>query len=440
MTSISLNGSGAFLRATGSPSIVTRPDVLAERYPQIGYDPNACAVTVPTAQSLARLSFVGIDARIVQLDTPSFVSAEVGQQVIEAVKYLERRFPKNGLKDHLFNGDVHSLGSKWSPESKRAHSLLILSYPKFKRLGGNANSDALLAPIFHNGRSALDLLIARDPEKGLRIVDKVTRFLGTEIYVDGKDEFGLSSWEYLAAVPDSVAIQKREALGGKIIGDYGISIPEVRDGKRGLRIASFACGAGNMMCKLVPLLKAKGINVDSIDNYDHDPVALAVARSHADGSGIGNIVDTHLFNVLKRNPSKELKNLDVKEILGLFEYLDEVVGGRLAYELAGDFLHSLGKDMKPGSMILFGNMVRSRPHQTMFNQVWPKLQQRSPEEVVELILSAGYPRDSIGVHMSDDGIYAEYTIKIPEGGLDLPRRSLRQILVKGPALRGIQDY
>lgn len=420
----------------------------------IGYDPTG-QVTPKTAASVARLAMADVDSRIVDIYTPSFVTADVAAQVDLAVNQLEAEFPNGGLANSLFDidgrqGAVHPVGEIWFANSKRAHALIALSDPRYKFLGGYARENSLLVPMFSRGRNAIDVLHGRnqlgvrdrvagallrrkqsDSDKVNRIVERTTTFLETELAPDRADRFGLTSKDYLAAVPDSIAIQKREGLATHIIGEYAKSVPEIVTRKRGLRVASLACGAGNMMCQLVPALKDIGIDVESIKYYDHDPVALAIARAHAEGSGIGSIVETRLFDIIRGDSSEDLKDVDIKELLGLFEYLDILIGkGPLKHALAQDFLRSVGEGMKPGSMILFGNMVQSRPHQVMFNQVWPKLYQRSPEEVVNLIESAGYPRDSISVYMSDDGVYAEYKITIPDGGLELPRPSAWQDTIK----------
>jgi hypothetical protein len=450
---------------SGAPLMASIPyseRVLTEARGSIGYDPSRSQVTLDTANSMARLLLGGFNAKIAYTDIPSHVSAEVEQQVLRAVTERERLFPVTGFANDLFDldgaqGNIHPVGKAWLDQSKRAHALLVLSNPGFARLGGHATSDALHRAMFPGGKSAADLLQRKhrkEPAKAEDITARVAAFLDTPFAEDGEDRFGLTSRDYLAAVPDSKGIPKREALTMRVTSDHAKTIPDVASGKRGLVIASEACGAGNMLCKLVPYLQEQGISVDRFDALDHDPVALAVLRAHAEGSGIGDLVNPIWFNIIKNDSSQITKEADIKEALGLFEYLQLLIkieeiaktslgplGSKLpGYNLAHDFMRSLATDMKPGSMIIFGNMVESRPHQTMFNQVWPKLEQRSPEKVVEFLLSVGFPRECINVDMSDDGLYAVYSIVIPEGGLDLPPPSLWQKFIREIGRRSAPEY
>jgi hypothetical protein len=439
----------------GTNIAASNPDGISVdvMYPALGYDPYRCAIHPETVKSMANLLLAGVDVRVAYPEVLTDLTAENEQRVMRGVVERESMFPRNGLKEHLFDldgsqGGIHPVGMAWLAEAKRSHSLLIISDNRFFRFGGEATSEALNTPMFSGGMSAAGVIETearkrkKDPDYARGKIARIGQFLDTEVSEDGKDAFGNTSRDYIFGVPDSRAVREREAITKEAITRYAQSIPEIASGGRGLKLASIGCGAGNMPCSLVPEFTKLGLRFDRIDFLDWDVVALAVAAAHAEGSGLGNVVAPRRFDVVKGDASKELSDVDVKEMLGFFEYLPLLISkyGVIGHHMAQDYLRSVGVGMKPGSLIVFGNMLRDRPNQSMFDQVWPRLQQRSPEEVVELIISAGYPKESIQVDVSNGGIYAVYTVTIPESGLILPKRSLKESVARRLLLGTVQEY
>jgi hypothetical protein len=74
-------------------------------------------------------------------------------------------------------------------------------------------------------------------------------------------------------------------------------------------------------------------------------------------------------------------------------------------------------------------MLTERPQQGFFNYVWPKLEQRTMTDVLDIIEGAGFSKEDVVVRApSEDAVYAVYAIKVPETGLS--RKAPRQRLAK----------
>lgn len=256
-----------------------------------------------------------------------------------------------------------------------------------------------------------------------------------------QDSFGLTSADYIRGVPDSHAVRLRAETASEMILKHAIKLIANSPGDRGYQITSLACGAAGPMFTMVPKLHKNGIRVDKVNLVDWDVMALATAKSLAETAGLEDIVEISRRDLLRQDFRDQLKNSDVVDLLGLFEYFPETIGkGRLRYDLASNFLKIVGREMKPGSAIVFGNMLESRPNQVMFNQMWPKLEQRSIPEILRLIAKAGYPPEAVSVRVAPDGIYAVYSITIPEKGLKLPRDPVMQQISKWALLRFVKEY
>ena len=94
-----------------------------------------------------------------------------------------------------------------------------------------------------------------------------------------------------------------------------------------------------------------------------------------------------------------------------------------------------------GGLIIFGNMVRHRPQQAWFEGIWPTILQRNISEVLSIIDDAGYSPDSVSVEVSEsDGLYAVYTIRVPESG-EIPQSvGPAQQLLGRFVMRNMKEY
>lgn len=163
-----------------------------------------------------------------------------------------------------------------------------------------------------------------------------------------------------------------------------------------------------------------------ITSVDFDKKALKLSRSISRQFGVAN------FRTIRANilDSKMLKKLlgktqaDVVEILGLFEYLKPddwifryhkvVVRGSKKLAGAKTFLNLAYSFVKPGGILIFGNMLTSHPHLDFTLNVvqWPHIQPRTTREVIDIIEQAGLEGEyKLEIYLPDDGVYAVYVLR-----------------------------
>lgn len=386
--------------------------------------------------------YAGVNAEVIYPEVKAYVDNDEALKVLGAITELEERYPENGIADYLLDPEIHPVAAAWGSLSKRAIALSCLYEPDQTTLGGRATIDAYSEPLF-DGQSAADILYAEKPEKAKKILDSYDKYINTVIRDpnDRNDEFGLNTANYIPSVPDSLAVRLRAAAAGDEIINYATENRDRigRDG--GLKIASLACGAAGPIFNLLPRIEESGVGIRQTQLVDWDVMALATAYSHAEKEDLLEHTDIQRSNLLKDDLRKYLHDADVVDLLGLFEYFPETVGkAGFNYKMASNFMRQVGKSMKPGGMIVFGNMLDDRRHQPMFDQIWPDLHQRSIQDVLRLTNEAGFPNQLVSAKVPDDGVYGIYTIRIPEEGLSLPDASRRQRMAQWVMTKFVKEY
>ncbi len=290
---------------------------------------------------------------------------------------------------------------------------------RYKTLGEDIRDDALDRPIFdaHNTSSnhpealaapvsARQLLAAEtDPAKANRRVARHERFRATPIDAGTRLLFECSL--------DGRAIRTR---AGAFV---GLALEHVADSsgritRQDIRIASLGCGAAGPLCELVQSIRAHGGDIERATLVDQDPIALASALSLAETRGIGDVVEVQRRNLVEGSPSSYIEEpVDIVDLLGVFEYFpnDEKYG-----PMAVQLLQRAASIVKPGGLIVFGNMVPDRDEQLLFQDVihWPRVQQRSIREMIAIVEAAGFdPRDLIVRVPAGEGVYAVYALRVP---------------------------
>src|SRR5690606_8431549 len=140
---------------------------------------------------------------------------------------------------------------------------------------------------------------------------------------------------------------------------------------------------------------ADGVGIAELLVVDHDPLALATTVSLARGAGLGDRVTPLRKNLLKTPPIDYLdEQVDLVDLVGVFEHLPS---GRLGYRIAGNVLAAAAEAVRPGGLILLGNMLDARPQQRFFDSVWPRLQQRTMHQVLALAQEAGIDAELVKV-------------------------------------------
>jgi hypothetical protein len=165
----------------------------------------------------------------------------------------------------------------------------------------------------------------------------------------------------------------------------------------------------------------------TVDLIDLDRNALKAARERATHHGLLQL-HTHRANVLRpsgiRAHKVEKLSYSIVDAVGLLEYLraDDwgyryrgvVRGHRRAMAGAITFLRNAYELVRPGGLLIFGNMLDSHPELAFTLNVvqWPHIQPRSIHEVKDIVAKADLAGEA-EVHLPDDGVYALYVIRRP---------------------------
>lgn len=382
---------------------------------------------------LAILRQEGLDAGLIDV-APTYELAEETQLEVDRQSYALGKLEKEIAHDTLFDSRVHSAGQKWSLLSKRAIALLAL------KEAGNESSNAIapfIDPAIYeerlfDGRSALEILHEEHPRSASQVAERyhmiTTSKLEDEPYHGDPDDSPylrfiqeggfqyLTSRDFLTGVLDSRAVDTRALAASQLALDHVLENPELFDG-RPLVTASLACGAAAPMFELNQTFANAGIEVGRNVLVDNDPMALASAVALGRAYDMEDKVDARLKDIVGQELTDfiEPHSVDVVDILGIVDYLPTSIGG---YRAAENFIGKIANIMRPGGIIVAGNALQHRPHQSFFERVWPKLQQRDPIDMKNIIEAAGFSRDDLQIRVPQrEGVYGVYGIKVPESGM-----------------------
>lgn len=323
--------------------------------------------------------------------------------------------------------------SAWSKLTKRAIALHTLYHPDGSTVGEGVDISVYDRPIM-SGQSAKEVLIsAKGKEKANKIIQDYTSFI--EQIIDNGDARFIGSRDYFMGVADARAVRTRATAAMEIAEEHITNNPEL-DGEN-LISASLACGAAGPVYKLVRGLEDRGRGFKKVILVDGDPMALATAASLAENDGLEDKVELQLRNLLLEPLTNYIdpNSVDIVDLLGLFEYLPSEMGIAL--------LQSVKDIVKPGGLIVFGNMLKNRPQQAFFGNVvqWPNLEQREMSKVLDMIEEAGFDLKKVKVRVPSEGVYAVYAIDVngkPEKEKLNQEESVIQAL--GITATDIQEY
>lgn len=169
-----------------------------------------------------------------------------------------------------------------------------------------------------------------------------------------------------------------------------------------IRWVSLGCGSGQPMFDAAGLLPVSLKKTTSLLLIDRDTVVLDFAQSlyaHQRDNlpeaafDYGDIFEPDFFTNLVKNG-----RLDIIDILGMFEYLDN--------EQSVSLLQKCYASLNEGGVLIFSNMDTNRPDYDINQRVigWPALLLRSPDELVDLIRNAGIPLENVTFIRAQDEI------------------------------------
>lgn len=396
-------------------------------------------------EELAQLQQLDYDAGLIDVaptySLPVDTQLEVDKQSTEIGKLDGEAF------DTLFDPLVHSAGAKWAMLSKRAIALWAL-----KQAG--SDDDHTIAPFIDpaiydeplfDGSSAHQVLHREHPRSAVEVSERYRDITTTPLednpflgdpddskYLRFVNQHGfsyLSSKDFLTGVLDSRAVDTRALAASHLALAHILENPEIFEG-RPLVTASLACGAAAPMFELNELFASKGVQVGKNILVDNDPMALASAIALGRAYGMEEKVDAQLQDIVSNDLTEfiEPNSVDVVDILGIVDYLPTSVGG---YRAAENFIGKIANIMRPGGIIVAGNALRARPHQAFFEKVWPKLQQRDPIEMVNIMERAGFARENLEIRIpQQEGVYGVYALKVPKEGLPIFKEARSQRAAK----------
>lgn len=354
----------------------------------------------------------GLDIDVVNYDPAKHSAMLASGKQQEVNSAIDRWSSQAAFAEELFDKDVHPSGDVWHGIAKSAVSLLPFYAPNEMRHPKAAIDPGFLDIKLFDGADG-ELVSARQvselrgggAEESLKNYES---FFALNDLKDKPDKFGLTTYDYLSGSLDRIADVTRAQAGIEIIKDHLAATRPTGE----LVSASLACGTAEPIFWLANELRDNGVEVAKIHLVDSDPVALAVSALRADKNLLGDKIDLHLNDLLREKPADYLgaKSADFVDLIGLFEYMRM---GKNGTGSALRILQRAAEITKPGGIIVFGNMLKDRPQQKWFSEIWPPLQQRSVSDVIEIVEAAGFSRDQLKVRIPTEGVYAVYGLEIP---------------------------
>lgn len=215
-------------------------------------------------------------------------------------------------------------------------------------------------------------------------------------------------------VTDAVAIRSRASLMAELVKFTAINGSEREGQSTPLRWMSVACGTA------LPVVTAAahvGIRPNLL-LLDFDIEALKQATQLAESVRFRGQIDKRRMNIFDLAAMEalrlELAELDALphliDVMGIFEY----TGSNLGVDPVA-FLRSVWQILRPGGIMILGQMLDTRPLPdfTMGVVPWPYVEMRSLRELLAITTEAGIPLTCTDVYLPRDGVYAVLHVRKP---------------------------
>jgi len=371
-------------------------------------------ITDATRSEIAELQARGVDVRIVDSDLDGHYQqdGETQQKVDDAIATYSA-IP--GFGDIL--AKQNPAVAKWLDMAKAMSPLALhffYNMGKMERPSDGLDEKAILdTPLpLKDGKTARELVrLGKNEKDADTILGRTEAFFQAGSLKEGVDEFGLTAYDIMAGSLDRIGDITRAKMMIALVKEHRNNTAEQHK-QGGIVTASFGVGLAEPVLWLLAELQSDGQAVDTVHLVDMDPIALAASADRSVQYGLQDNIQMHMHmeNIILTKPDKyttpiEPGSVDVGEVMGVIEYFKKEVASRI--------LKNLATTIKPGGMIVFGNMLQSRPQQEWFDGLWPPLKQRTISEIIEVIELSGLPRENITIWVSKDGLYAVCGIKFP---------------------------
>ena len=205
---------------------------------------------------------------------------------------------------------------------------------------------------------------------------------------------------------------------------------------------SLACGAAQPVCQALRHIKESGNPTPRVTLVDLDRSALSAAQTYAQKMEVRRFTDVCHMNILRaqgvalpavdaqmnvaaralrQQVSLEAATYDAVDAVGILEYVPEVLSDESPTALqvnAATFLANAAQLVKPGGLLLVGNMRDTHPQLGFTLNVvqWPHIQPRSIEAMQRIAGAACLGDWQVDVYCPDDGVYALYAMRRPKVG------------------------
>ena len=205
---------------------------------------------------------------------------------------------------------------------------------------------------------------------------------------------------------------------------------------------SLACGAAQPVCHALRHIKENGCATPRVTLVDLDRSALKAAQTYAQEMKVRQFTDVCRMNILhpqgvvlsavdaqtnvaaralQRRVGLEGAAYDAVDAVGILEYVPEVISDESPTALqvnAATFLANAAQLVKPGGLLLVGNMRDTHPQLGFTLNVvqWPHIQPRSIETMQRIVRAAGLSDWQVDVYCPSDGVYALYAMHKPKVG------------------------
>ena len=234
--------------------------------------------------------------------------------------------------------------------------------------------------------------------------------------------FDEAAERYFPHALDGVGLRSRASIMSHVMYEH---FKKWDTDEKPLQWASLASGAAIPVFDAASRLIDKGKHVE-LFLADIDPRALKFAKDLAQNEyGVHDRITTVKSNILRlkrlqRRVGKESQ--DAIDILGFFEYIPANRWRYRKYKVkmmmpgAIEFLNTAYSLLRPGGLLVLGNMRETHPQLQFTTQIvrWPYIRPRSLERVMDIIKQAGIDPSNVVFYQAGDNVYTVAAITKPK--------------------------
>ena len=218
---------------------------------------------------------------------------------------------------------------------------------------------------------------------------------------------------YFPHALDGVGLRSRASIMSHVMYEH---FKDHDTSKEHLKWASLASGAAIPVFDAASRLLSEGKHVDMF-LADIDTTALAFAKKLAeDEYDVHEKITVAKDNILRLKKLRRrigVESQDAIDILGFFEYIPANTWKYRKHKFrfnkpgAIELLETAYSLLKPGGLLVLGNMRDTHPQLTFTTQIvrWPYIRPRSLERLMDIIGQAGIQPEDVTLYQAGDNVY-----------------------------------